>query len=109
MLLPPWALAPAPAPPQLPSLLVAAGLLQLHMQGGHLLPQLCFLGPALRQPCAVGLRGSVVGLEDTERGQGRGPTSHGPLYHWDTAVDLRALSEIGPREVPLGGGKISLP
>lgn len=82
---------------------MAAGLLQLHTQGGHLLPQLSLLRPALGRSRAVGLRGSVDGLEDTERGQGRGLGSHGPLYRWDTGLDPRALSRVRQREVPLRG------
>lgn len=62
-------LGPSPCPPpELPSSPVATGLLQLYTQGSHLLPQLGFLRPTLRQSCTIGLRGRVDGLGDMERG-----------------------------------------
>lgn len=83
---------------------MATGLLQLYTQGSHLLPQLGFLGPTLRQSCTIGLRGRVDGLGGHEEGSCRSPKSHGPPYPWDTSLDLRALSGVRPRDVPLGSG-----
>ena len=83
-------LGPPPCPlPRLPSSPLAVGLLQLWTQRGHLLLQLCLLGPTtLRRPCAVGLRGGVEGLEGVERGQGRGPRLgvHDLVYPWGLAL-----------------------
>lgn len=72
-------LSPSPYPlPWPPCSPVAVGLLQLHTQGGHLLPQLCLLRPALGRSCAVGLRGGVDSLEDAEKGSGQGPEKPWP-------------------------------
>lgn len=83
----PW-LRPPPCPlPRLPSSPLVTGLLQLCTQRGHLLLQLCLLGPAtLRRSRAIGLRGGVDGLEDAERGQGRGPRRRDLPYPWSLAL-----------------------
>lgn len=48
-------------------------------------------------------------LRDTERGQGRGLRSYGPLYPWDKGLALRARRRSGQGKRHLEGGETSLP